>query len=71
MAEWAVLTWQPVVWLIGLLEKSQVEVEEERKFFLCVAYATFFGDFVEVWTFMKFKWSARARCAVKDALLMV
>lgn len=30
MAEWAVLTWQPVVWLTGALEESQVEVEDER-----------------------------------------
>lgn len=30
MAEWAVLTWQPEVWLTGVLEESQVEVEDER-----------------------------------------
>ncbi len=39
MAEWAVLTWQPVVWLTRVLEESQVEVEEERKAFLHVTFS--------------------------------
>lgn len=46
MAEWAVLTWQPVVWLTGVLGQSQVEVWEERKAVLRAASVTFYVGFV-------------------------